>query len=111
MQVDGNTITMINGDSEYMIVSFFDADGELLPLVTGDTVYLTLKKNDTDEEPTLQKEITTFIDGKAYIELLPEDTIDLRGGYSYDIQITKADGQVITVVKPSQLIFERGITD
>lgn len=111
MQVDGNTITMINGDSECMIVSFIDVDGALLELVTGDTVYLTLKKNVTDENAVLQKEITTFIDGKAYIELLPEDTINLSGGYIYDVQINKAGGQVVTVIKPSQLIIEMGVTD
>ena len=111
MQVNGNTITMINGDSEYMIVSFLDADGQLLELVTGDTVFLTLKKNVTDETAVLQKEITEFIEGKAYIELLPEDTIYLSGGYIYDVQVNKADGQVITVIKPSQLIIETGVTD
>ena len=44
MQVDGNTITMINGDSEYILISFLDADGEVLPLENGDTVYFTMKK-------------------------------------------------------------------
>ncbi len=110
MQVDGNTITMINGDSEYILISFLDADGEVLPLENGDTVYFTMKKKPSDEQPALQKIVTSFIEGKAHIEILPADTINLNGGYDYDVQVNRADGQVTTVIKPSQIIIETGVT-
>jgi len=110
MEVNGNTITMINGDSEYILVSFLDANGAALPLVIGDTVYFTMKKNLSDEQPELQKTVTEFIEGKAYIEILPTDTINLNGGYYYDVQVNRTDGQVTTVIKPSQIIIETGVT-
>ena len=110
MQVDGNTITMINGDSEYMLISFLDADGAVLPLENGDTVYFTMKKKPSDEQPALQKIVTSFVEGKAHIEILPADTINLNGGYDYDVQVNRADGQVTTVIKPSQIIIETGVT-
>jgi hypothetical protein len=101
---------MINGDSEYILISFLDADGAALPLVTGDTVYFSMKKKISDEQPALQKTVTSFIEGKAHIEILPADTINLKGGYYYDVQVNRADGQVSTVIKPSQIIIETGVT-
>lgn len=112
MQVDGNTITMINGDSETITVSCIDIDGLPCDFDSGDTVYFTLKKTNSDINsiPDLQKTITVFQEGKAIINLIPSDTINLSGGYEYDIEVKRLDGTVTTIIKPSQFIINLGVT-
>lgn len=110
MKVSGNTITMINGDSETITVNAIDIDGLPTDLITGDTIYFTMKKSTYDKEPVLQKIITEFSNGEADIEFLPTDTVNLSGGYIYDIQLNRVDGSVTTIVEPSQFIIERGVT-
>lgn len=110
MEVSGNTITMINGDSETITVSLVDVTGTPAAFIPGDTVYFTVKKYKSDTTPTIQKVVTEFIAGEAIIELIPEDTINIPGGYIYDIQLNRADGSVTTIIPPSQLLIERGVT-
>ncbi|MEL7659632.1 hypothetical protein [Acetobacterium wieringae] len=110
MKVSGNTITMINGDSETISVSAIDVTGASAAFMPGDTVYFTVKKYTSDTTPTIQKIITEFSDGEAIVELFPEDTIDIPGGYIYDIQLNRADGSVTTIIEPSQFLVERGVT-
>lgn len=110
MKVSGNTITMINGDSETITVNAIDIEGLPAAFMPGDTVYLTIKKSTYDATPIIQKIITEFVDGEAVIEFNPVDTINLSGGYTYDIQLNRANGSVTTIIPPSQLIIERGVT-
>lgn len=110
MEISGSNITMINGDSETIKVNAIDIDGSPAAFIQGDTVYLTVKKYTSDKESILQKIVTEFLDGEAAIEIAPADTINLSGGYVYDIQVNRVDGSVTTIIGPSQLIIERGVT-
>ena len=111
MKVDGTKITMTRGDSETISVSCKDILGTVVPLVTGDTVYFTIKRDIHDTNIILQKIITIFTDGKAIVVILPIDTKALEFiSYIYDVQITKADGTVSTIIPPSKFIIGGEVT-
>ena len=97
-------IAMTRGDSESITVACS------MPFADGDTVYFTLRQ-DAESEIVLQKAITEFFDGKAVIPLLPEDTEPLDfGNYLYDIQVTRADGAVTTLIVPSRFRLNEEVT-
>lgn len=101
---------MISGDSETITVSTVDTNGGPLALVAGDKITFSVKKYTSDAVPTIEKVITEFSDGEAIIELTAVDTINLSGGYIYDIQLDRADGTVTTIVKPSTFTVQKGVT-
>ena len=99
---------MIRGDTESITVKQ-EKDGEEIPFETGDTVTLTVKK--LADQPTLiEKKITSFEDGKAIIQFLPEDTKELKFGiYKYDIQ--KSNGyDVKTIIYYSDFIIKEEVS-
>lgn len=111
MIFEGTNISMIRGDSESFAVNAIDGDGVQLPFEFGDTIYFTVKDNVSTEEKRIQKVITTFVDGEASIEILPEDTKNLYvREYVYDIQWNKADGTVRTIILPSSFIIKGEVT-
>ena len=95
-----NNIKMTRGDSESITVTC-----EERPFAEGDKITMTVKETEYKKEFLFQKEVTEFEDGKAVIEITPEDTKELSFmTYVYDIQLTGADGTVTTIIKPA--IFE-----
>lgn len=110
MKVIGTNIYMTRGDSETITVSLRQ-EGAEIPLVEGDTIYFTVKTNSQTEDKVIQKVVTTFDDGKAIISILPEDTKYLPfTTFVYDVQLTRADGSVITIIKPSEFVVEEEVT-
>ena len=98
---------IIRGDSDSLKIQLREKNdaGAWInkPLGAGDTVYFTVKKSYLDEKKLIQKVITEFVDGKAIIQFVPNDTKGIAfGTYVYDIQITFADGTVKTIVPPSR---------
>lgn len=111
MEIKKTNIFMTRGDSESIEVSLENDLGSLVPLETGDTIYFTVKISPSSEEIFLQKIITDFPDGKALIEIKPEDTKDLNFmTYMYDLQYTKSDGQVTTIIPPSEFTITEEVT-
>ena len=111
MKVDGTKITMTRGDSETISIFCKDILGTAVPFVTGDTVYFTIKRDIHEANIILQKIITTFIDGKAIVTILPIDTKALEFiSYIYDVQLTKADGTVTTIIPPSKFTIGGEVT-
>lgn len=110
MELSGTNIAMINGDSETITVAAVDTNGDPLLLTAGDKITFTVKKSTYESNVAIQKVITEFVNGEAIIELAAADTINLSGGYFYDIQLDRADGTVTTIVKPSSLTVQRGVT-
>lgn len=97
---------MTRGDSDSIVVSCPDR-----PFQAGDEVVFTIKVSEFTPDIILQKRATEFDEGKAVFEIRPEDTSGLRyGGYKYDIQLTTADGAVITIIKPASFYIEREVT-
>ena len=106
MKVDGNNITMTRGDSETISIFCRNEDLTIVPLVTGDKIYFTVKTNVHEVIIILQKIITIFTDGKAIVIIAPLDTKELKfKSYVYDVQLTKADGTVSTIIPPSKFII------
>jgi GH15 family glucan-1,4-alpha-glucosidase len=111
MQVTGNSMSMTRGDSEDFTVYYTDALGVNIPLVVGDTIYFTVKENTLATVKILQKIITVFDNGTAIVVIDHLDTKDaLYGNYFYDIQLTKADGTVKTIITPSKFSITGEIT-
>ncbi len=97
-------IAMTRGDSENITVRCSE------PFAPGDTVYFTLRE-DAEGELLLQKKVTEFPEGEAILSFLPGDTEPLDfGSYLYDIQVTRADGTVTTIIRPSRFTLEEEVT-
>lgn len=72
-------------------------DGENV-LKEGDHVYFTVRKG-KDKPIVLQKDVTVFEDGAAEIVINPSDTANFEiGNYIFDIQMTRADGTVDSLI-------------
>ena len=115
MKVNGKNVSMVRGDSESVTVFCRERneDGTYnqIPFVTGDTIYLTVKARATDTTPVFQKTITEFTDGKAIVDIEPSDTKDLTPtDYVYDVQWTKADNTVKTIIPKSKFTIEIDVT-
>ena len=102
---------MVRGDSESLTIKLVDQDGDQFDFENGDTVYFTVKESLGDSQTTIQKVIIGFIDGEAVIILNPSDTSNLFfRTYVYDIQWTRADGQVKTIVPASDFTILAEVT-
>lgn len=94
--VSGATITLTRGDTFVALITITDSDGKPYVPSIGDSVSFAMKSTCGDAEPLLIKDIP--IDTlKLVIE--PVDTKALAfGQYLYDIQLTKATGEVDTFI-------------
>lgn len=111
MKIVGTNISMIKGDTETIKVVVKDKSGALVPLMDGDTVYFTVKTSISVEQITLQKVITEFVDGIALIPIARDDTKNLMvRSYFYDIQLVRSNGDIKTIIPPSQFNLNGGIT-
>lgn len=111
MIFQGTELSMVRGDSECFTVCMKDESGGLLPMEEGDVLYFTVKQNACKPAPDLQKAVREFPEGKAVVLLEPRDTKALLPGkYRYDIQLTRADGWVRTLIKPSGVVLEEEVT-
>lgn len=111
MEIQGYNISMIRGDTETIKISCKDAQGAGVPLKDGDTLYFTVKSSVGTEEKEMQKVITEFPNGIGYINISPDDTKIMRfRSYYYDIQLTREDGTVKTIIPPSMFTVKGEIT-
>ena len=111
MKIKGTNISMTRGDSEAIKVTVKDTLGNVVPLVTGDTIYFTVRDHMMSTTKIIEKIITEFDDGQALITIDPQDTNDLRfAPYVYDIQLTRENGMVKTIVTPSQFLITGEVT-
>ena len=94
-----NKISLTRGDTAYLEINIIDdIAGAEYTMAEGDEIALTVKKTVEDAEALIQK----VSKGTNTFHLLPEDTKSLAfGTYKYDIQLTKENGDVFTVIAPS----------
>lgn len=114
MTVSGKNISMTRGDTESLIVKQFDKTGGTqtpAPFVTGDTVTMTVRE-DVESPIAFQTSVTAFDEhGWAVIPIAHSDTAGLDfGSYVYDIQLTRADGTVTTLVTISDFTLTEEVT-
>ncbi len=112
MEIRRNKMSMTRGDSESFTIRLRDKESkDYILFETGDTVYFTVKDNEEETDIVLQRIVTVFDEGKAVIEIDPEDTKDLEfGDYVYDVQLTDKNGKVTTIIKPNEFILEGEVT-
>lgn len=110
MKVKGSNLSMTRGDSESITVKCSE-NGAAVPFESGDTVTFTVRE-DVESSIALQKTVTAFDEnGWAVIALLPGDTEGMDfGSYVYDIQLTRADGTVTTIVTVSDFELTEEVT-
>jgi hypothetical protein len=111
MTITGTNISMVRGDTEALTVRLLDEEGAQVDFESGDTVYFTMREALGDTITILQKIITGFTDGETVIQINPSDTDELFfKTYVYDIQWTRADGQVKTIVPASNFTILAEVT-
>lgn len=99
--VSGTTITLTRGDTFMAQISITDSEGNPYIPEDGDSVRFAMKEKYTDSDPLLVKDIP--IDTLKLV-LDPVDTKKLSfGSYVYDIQLTKASGEVDTFITTAKI--------
>lgn len=93
-----NNLYVTKGDTAKFPLKITYMDDSEYTLEEGDRILFTVKKKSTDSSIVIQKEI----DGGTLILILnAENTSHLScGRYCYDVQLTKSDGTVITIIPP-----------
>lgn len=97
-KIDGSTIMLTQGDTFRAKINIINpkTEEEYTP-VEGDKLRFAMKRKYTDEVPVILKDIPidTMILG-----LEPDDTkyLDYTGKYVYDVQLTMANGDILTVI-------------
>lgn len=101
-----NVITLTRGDTAILRLDIIDEKGIPYEIQNGDVVIFTLKRNVMERDVVFQK---TMVNGKITIN--PKDTSSLEyGSYFYDVELTKENGFVATVIPPSKLIIAEEVT-
>lgn len=107
LQITENEVFLTRGDNADLVVIIYDIDGEIYTLQTGDTMVFTVKYNCVTEDIIIQKDITE----DSTIHIVPSDTNDLRyGTYKFDVQLTRANGKVYTVIPPCNFNITKEVT-
>ena len=100
-KVKKNTIYLTRGDTFKAHLTINYPDGSVYTPKEGDSIRFALKENIEDEECLIWRDIP--IDTMLLV-LYPGDTKELEfGNYVYDIQLTKANGNVDTFITASKL--------
>lgn len=101
-----NTIVLTRGDTAILKLNIVDEKGTPYKLTDGDVVIFTLKRSVRERDVIFQK---SMVDGKIIIH--PQDTSHLEyGQYVYDVELTKEDGFVATVIPPHRFIVAEEVT-
>lgn len=99
-KVRNNTIYLTRGDTFKAHLTITYPDGSIYTPVEGDSIRFALKETIDDEECLIYRAIP--IDTMLLV-LYPTDTQTLEfGTYVYDIQLTKANGDVDTFITASK---------
>ena len=103
--IDTNdSITLTRGDSFFCEFPLY-LNGEAYELQEGDQVRFAVKADWDDTEPCICKQCDGYM-----LQLDPDDTKMLEfGKYWYDVEITFADGTVITKKKKKRLILDEEV--
>lgn len=101
-----NTIVLTRGDTAILKLNIVDEKGTPYKLTDGDVVIFTLKRSVRERDVIFQK---SMVDEKITIQ--PQDTANLEyGQYFYDVELTKEDGFVATVIPPHRFIVAEEVT-
>lgn len=100
-KVKNTNIYLTRGDTFKAKITITNPDGTIYTPQEGDQIRFAMKEDVNDEECLIWRNIP--ID-TMILELVPGDTKELDyGTYVYDIQLTKANGDVDTFITASKL--------
>lgn len=100
-RVNGTTIYLTRGDTFRAVITISNPDGSIYTPQEGDKVRFAMKEDIDSEEILILREVP--IDTMELV-IYPGDTKELEfGNYVYDIQLTKANGDVDTFITKSKL--------
>lgn len=105
IKLKGNTIYLTKGDTLDLKVNVLDREGNEFIPGEGDSFRFALKKDYTDKEPLILKEIPS---DTLRLRLESEETKRLevmKEPYVYDIQATLSDGTVDTFIDRQKLFI------
>ena len=108
MEINGTTITLPRGHSAWLKFQMFvkdddDSEEEEYILRPGDVCYFGMKEDVDDDEPLILKRLDGYV-----LHLLPEDTEGLDfGTYTYDVNITYADGDRQTYIRKAKFKIDK----
>lgn len=106
LNCQNNIITMTRGDTAVLKLDIIDEQGIPYDVTDSDVVIFTLKRSVLDKAVVFQK---SMVDGKITIQ--PQDTANLEyGQYFYDVELTKEDGFVATVIPPHRFVIAEEVT-
>lgn len=110
--INGTDIYLTRGDSAIITLDCVNEAGATISFATGDIIYFTVKTSTDTATKTLQKIVTIAAPAtEAVITLIPTDTKTIqRGEYVYDIQYTKINGEIYTIIEPSLFSIEGEVT-
>lgn len=102
--VKGPTITLTRGDYASFHIDIFDQAQEKYEPLEDDLISFTVKRNTRTKEAIIRKE-------GVDIEIFPFETKDVNyGTYSYDVQLTSAEGHVDTFIGPADFVISEEVT-
>lgn len=105
--IKGTTINLTRGDTFMADIKIFQQNGDQYVPIEGDTIRFALKKAINNTEVLIEKDIPI---STMMLVLNPEDTKKLEfGKYIYDIQLTKASGEVDTFITKSVFILDEEV--
>lgn len=106
LNCQNNTITLTRGDTAVLKLDIIDEQGIPYDVTDSDVVIFTLKRSVLDKAVVFQK---SMVDGKITIQ--PQDTANLEyGQYFYNVELTKEDGFVATVIPPHRFVIAEEVT-
>lgn len=93
--INDNEISLTRGDYACFDIDIYDYDNNPYTPLEGEVVTFTLKKSPNTRDHIVQKTGTTVVINGEDTENLP------YGTYSYDVQLTHADGRRDTFIPPT----------
>lgn len=97
--ISGNNIYMTRGDTATLDLTITNEDGSIYTPGDTDVILFTVKKSTADCDVVLQKRA---LDGKITIKATETASLPY-GTYYYDVELSRADGFVCTVITPKTL--------
>lgn len=107
LSITGSEIKLTRGDTAYLSVGIKNKDGSTYEIRPDDTLSFSVKKFTKSQEYAFRKDVL----GISEFKILPEDTADLAfGTYKYDVQLTKSNGDIFTVIPASSFTLMDEVT-
>ena len=102
-------ISITRGDTPSFSIEILDTAGRPYELQEGDTLTFSVKRSTKVTDPILLQKTMDASTGPRF-HLTQMDTSLAYGSYVYDVELSTADGDVCTVIKPDSLTVTAEVT-